>query len=479
MKSRLALVCLLAMTLAQNVMAIQIVDNTQYVIESKSGQYVDIIPLAEAVEGQLEAGGEVSEESYIIAMMDDGSLQFVPKQAIDELVSLEGVMRDKIGTCTSDTDCYNLANAYCSAEKSNWVALKPQIGSGTKCYKGVCNAECVIATGCSSATCANNKVCAYCIKNNAYCSGSTCIQQICGDAGWCKDNGYISEQSLCSPSDSQDKLIELCDAKRPSGSITTSAKCIMKTGSSAYEPVCGYQGKGGEECTRTSDCTTKYAMICGGADKVDYAKCNVEFGCNKQIIRSNCVGKCVITDPSVYTPPPTQPPDNRCGNTKCEEGETKVGCPIDCGLPEAVKEPSCEPGLTGNLKCSKGKYLVQQKVFASCVIQWEVLQECPVGCENGACVIEDLSGLPSPNDPFWDDYTNPEVTDPRYNFDTDALCGDGVCEPLREDGVMCPQDCVINGGGAPSVEDYTTVIIVIAIIGLGATLFYLMRQKQE
>ena len=234
---------------------------------------------------------------------------------------------------------------------------KPVCGNGA-CEPGETSSSC--AKDCGGAqevlVCAKAK----CSSSYTKCANSPSCNKALTCMGKCTSSQCLQQCSTQAQGDFQ--------------TFIALAQCAQSTGclsGGTTGPTCGdgkcEQGETSKSCPK--DCDTAAATCkgaCGG--QADAGGCWCDNVCESQ-------GDCCADKKQYCGAGP------KCGDGKCEQGESQKSCPKDCGTPTAT---------CGNGKCEQG----------------ETSQSCAQDC-----------GPPKPN------------------------CGNGICEAPFESSESCPKDC--------------------------------------
>ncbi|MCK4729952.1 MAG: hypothetical protein KAT28_01395 [Candidatus Aenigmarchaeota archaeon] len=136
-----------------------------------------------------------------------------------------------------------------------------------------------------------------------------------------------------------------------------------------------------------------------------------------------------------------------CGDGKCDLGETRENCCVDCGC-------------IGGMKCQDNK-CVKTEICGdgTCSIHetYEKCKEdCPSGSKDNYC------------DKVEDNICDPDCARTR---DVDCLCNkDGICESNFETNSNCPEDCE---------SDNTIIYLILGSIALISIIIYLRNRSKK
>lgn len=242
------------------------------------------------------------------------------------------------------------------------------------------------------------------------CEGGRCVEipcqpqceadQECGDdgcggsCGECAD-GWICEEGFCTPPE---------------------AMC----GDGTCDP--------GEDCTRCND-----DCACGEGEACEAGECVCVPDCTDRLCGDDgCGGSCgdcdgdFVCEEGACVPPPPE-----CGDMVCDERESCVECPIDCGF--CCGNGACAPEqgencatCPGDCECAEGDVcdFELRACAAPCRPMCDGLQCGPDGCGGscGGCADGQACGAAG-------------VCAPEP-----AMCGDNVCD-ADEDCATCAADC--------------------------------------
>ncbi|MBI5066511.1 hypothetical protein HZA97_09865 [Candidatus Woesearchaeota archaeon] len=158
--------------------------------------------------------------------------------------------------------------------------------------------------------------------------------------------------------------------------------------------------------------------------------CDYYYGEDFNICPQDCSicgdGKCFFPEDGVSCPSDCKPV---CGDGNCNKPENPTSCPQDCQQLQIV--PSVSALVCGDGVCDPREAAPTHPTLA----QYACPQDCPVMCGDKVC--------DSANGESWQTCIEdcPRTTQAQCFGQQCVYCGDGVCEPLNEDVVRCPQDC--------------------------------------
>jgi len=382
------------------------------------------------------------------------------------------------GSCSSDSECRQIAQPIC--DDLGKVLDYPGFA---RCMDGACNYYCVSPTICVLSECQKQLKCEYCIITPAYCDGNKCVVNKCGTYSECGG-------ATCN----NDIAYEECE------DLAGVSRAVEDYGCTSDGDVwCDFMPRGNVECSRRDDpvCSSIGTQICGSADMVSQAYCNVEKDCNGEVVRSNCVitcrdpqpicgdGTCDL-DETAFNCPEDCGGGGFCGDGECGTGETPTNCPQDCS-------GSCTPSYVDEYRCD-GNVLQQKYISSSCVETWRFETGCLYGCLDGRCLPE------GGNEPYCGDgICNGDDTCENCPEDcaTPSYCGDGTCDS-DETYTTCPEDCYSPycGDGMCDIgetfdncpgdcpltplpeEDWTIYILLVVLLAMLLGLFYVSKIKK-
>jgi len=133
-----------------------------------------------------------------------------------------------------------------------------------------------------------------------------------------------------------------------------------------------------------------------------------------------------------------------CGNGKCDQGETRENCCVDCGC---VGGMECQNGVCVKVEiCGDGICSIHE-TYANCK------EDCPSGSKDNYC------------DRINDNICDPDCSRTR---DIDCLCNkDDICDSNFETNSNCPEDCKSDN------------IIIYLILGVIALILIIILLKNR
>ena len=145
--------------------------------------------------------------------------------------------------------------------------------------------------------------------------------------------------------------------------------------------------------------------------------------------------------------PELDPDCSLCGDGKCDQGETRENCCVDCGC-------------IGGMKCQNGK-CVKTEICGDeiCSIHENYMkckEDCPSGSKDNYC------------DKVEDDICDPDCS---RTGDVDCLCNkNNICESNFETSSNCPEDCK---------SDFTLIYLILGLIALVSIIIFLKNHSKK
>ena len=136
-----------------------------------------------------------------------------------------------------------------------------------------------------------------------------------------------------------------------------------------------------------------------------------------------------------------------CGDGKCDQGETRENCCVDCGCIGGMK---CQNGKCVKTEICGDEICSIHENYAKCK------EDCPSGSKDNYC------------DKLEDDICDPDCS---RTGDVDCLCNkNNVCESNFETNANCPEDCK---------SDFTLIYLILGLITLVSIIIFLKNHSKK